>query len=196
MNLLFKILLATTFLITSASAIKQDEIKSVMTKKIDESIFILRDKSIDSKAKVKKIINILDEVFDYELMAKISLGKTTWYSISDEQKIEFIKAFEQKLKTSYMDKLELYTDQDVKIIDLVPYNNSRLQLQTEVVGKDEIYKIDYNFYNNKSKNEWYIYDVNLLGVSIIQTYIKQFSGLLKEKTFDEMLEVLKNSNKN
>lgn len=195
MNTFVKILLACTLFISCASAIQKDQIKDVMTNKIDKSLLVLRNSELDSQQKVDELVKILDEVFDYELMAKVSLGKVTWKSISEEQQNEFVKAFEKKLKTSYMDKLNLYTDQEVKIVDLITYKKSRLQLQTEVIGKDETYKIDYNFYNNKKKNEWYIYDVNLLGVSIIQTYRKQFSGLLKEKTFDEMLDVLKN-NKN
>ncbi|MFY4820212.1 ABC transporter substrate-binding protein, partial [Aliarcobacter butzleri] len=50
-----------------------------------------------------------------------------------------------------------------------------------------------NFYNkSKDSNEWLIYDVDLVGVSIIQTYRQQFAGILKEKTFDEMFEQFKN----
>jgi len=37
---------------------------------------------------------------------------------------------------------------------------------------------------------WFIYDVNLVGVSIIQTYRKQFSEFLKTKSFDQLLKSL------
>ena len=37
-----------------------------------------------------------------------------------------------------------------------------------------------------------IYDIDLVGVSIIQTYRQQFAGLLKEKSFDEMFKQFKN----
>ena len=66
---------------------------------------------------------------------------------------------------------------------------------TELLGKDGVYKINYNFYNkSKDSEQWLIYDVDLVGVSIIQTYRQQFAGLLKEKTFDEMLVLLEKSN--
>ena len=139
-------------------------------------------------------MNLIDDVFDYNVMARIALGKKTWKSLSSDKKAEFVEVFENKLKNSYVDKLELYTDQKVKINDLVTYKKSRLQLQSEVIGSDESYAINYNFYKNKKLNEWFIYDVDLLGISIIQTYRKQFSGLLKEKSFDEMLELLKANN--
>ncbi|MBP9490148.1 MAG: ABC transporter substrate-binding protein [Aliarcobacter sp.] len=193
---IFKILLLITITITSANALKQDEIKIVMTKKIDTILGILERKDVTFAQKGQEIIKIIDEVFDYELMARIALGKETWDTLSEAKQKEFTKIFETKLKNSYIEKLELYNDQKVKIIGLNPYNKTRLQLETELLGKDGIYKINYNFYNkSKDSEQWLIYDVDLVGVSIIQTYRQQFAGLLKEKSFDEMLVLLEDTNK-
>ena len=192
---LFKILFLITFAITSANAMKQDEIQTVMTKKIDNVLTILEQKNLPINKKGEQIIKIIDEVFDYELMARIALGKETWDTLSEQKQKEFTKIFETKLKNSYIEKLELYNDQKVKILGLNPYKNARLQLETELLGKEGTYKINYNFYNkSKDSEQWLIYDVDLVGVSIIQTYRQQFAGLLKEKTFDEMLVLLENPN--
>lgn len=191
----FKILLAVTFTITSANALKQNEIKEQMTKKIDDVLVVLQKKDLNKNEKAQEIIKIIDEVFDYELMSRIALGKETWDTLSSQKQKEFTKIFETKLKNSYTEKLELYNDQKVKILDLKPYNKTRLQLESELVGKEGVYQINYNFYNkSKDSEQWLIYDVDLVGVSIIQTYRQQFAGLLKEKTFDEMLTLLENSN--
>ena len=193
---LFKILFLITFAITSANAMKQDEIQTVMTKKIDNVLTILEQKNLPINKKGEQIIKIIDEVFDYELMARIALGKETWDTLSEQKQKEFTKIFETKLKNSYIEKLELYNDQKVKILGLNPYKNARLQLETELLGKEGTYKINYNFYNkSKDSEQWLIYDVDLVGVSIIQTYRQQFAGLLKEKTFDEMLVLLENPDK-
>ena len=191
---LFKILLLVGFIITSANALKQDEIQVIMTKKIDNVLSILEQKSLPINKKGEQIIKIIDEVFDYELMARIALGKETWDTLNEQKQKEFTKIFETKLKNSYIEKLELYNDQKVKILGLNPYKNARLQLETELLGKEGTYKINYNFYNKSKDNieQWLIYDVDLVGVSIIQTYRQQFAGLLKEKTFDEMLVLLEN----
>ncbi|MDD3055325.1 MAG: ABC transporter substrate-binding protein [Aliarcobacter sp.] len=193
---LFKILLLVGFIITSANALKQDEIQGIMTKKIDNVLSILEQKSLPINKKGEEIIKIIDEVFDYELMARIALGKETWDTLNEQKQKEFTKIFETKLKNSYIEKLELYNDQKVKIIGLNPYKNARLQLETELLGKEGTYKINYNFYNKSKDNneQWLIYDVDLVGVSIIQTYRQQFAGLLKEKTFDEMLVLLEKPN--
>ena len=192
---LLKIFLSITFVITSANAVKQDEIQPIMTKKIDGVLEILEHKSVPMSQKGQQIIKIIDEVFDYELMAKIALGKETWDTLSEQKQKEFTKTFETKLKNSYIEKLELYNDQKVKVIGLNPYKNGRLQLETELLGKEGTYKINYNFYNKaKDGEQWLIYDVDLVGVSIIQTYRQQFAGLLKEKSFDEMLALFQNPN--
>lgn len=193
---LFKILLLVGFIITSGNALKQDEIQVIMTKKIDNVLTILEQKSLPINKKGEQIIKIIDEVFDYELMARIALGKETWDTLNEQKQKEFTKIFETKLKNSYIEKLELYNDQKVKILGLNPYKNARLQLETELLGKEGTYKINYNFYNKSKDNieQWLIYDVDLVGVSIIQTYRQQFAGLLKEKTFDEMLVLLEKSN--
>ena len=193
---IFKFLLVLTITITYANALQENEVQEQMTKKIDNVLLVLEKKELSLSQKGEEIIKIIDEVFDYELMAKIALGKETWNNLSVEKQKEFVKIFETKLKNSYVEKLELYNDQKVKIIGLKPHNNTRLQLETELIGKEGSYKINYNFYNkSKEKEQWLIYDVDLVGVSIIQTYRQQFSGLLKEKTFDEMLALLETSNK-
>ena len=192
---LLKVLLLIIITITSANAMKQDEIKTVMTKKIDDVLTILEQKNLTINKKGEQIIKIIDEVFDYELMARVALGKETWDTLTEKKQKEFTKIFETKLKNSYIEKLELYNDQKVKILGLNPYKNARLQLETELLGKEGTYKINYNFYNkSKDGEQWLIYDVDLVGVSIIQTYRQQFAGLLKEKTFDEMLVLLENPN--
>lgn len=189
-NLILKIFLVFLVTFSNAYALKKDEIVDEMTKRIDSVLIILENKETSVEEKAKQIIPIVDDTFDFELMAKIALGKDAWSSINKETQDEFSKVFEEKLKASYTEKLTLYNDQKVKILSLEPYNKTRLQLKTELVGKEGNYEINYNFY--QKNEEWYIYDIDLVGVSIIQTYRQQFAGILKEKSFDEMFEQFKN----
>ena len=189
-NSLLKISILLTILFSNSHALKKDEIEKEMANRIDNVLLVLKNKDLSKEEKKKEVINIVDDTFDFELMAKIALGKNTWASISEEKQKEFSITFEDKIKKSYSDKLELYNDQKVKILSLDTYNNSRLQLKTELVGKEGTYSINYNFY--EKDGEWFIYDVDLIGVSIIQTYRQQFGGLLKEKSFDEMFAQFKN----
>ena len=110
---IFKFLLVLTITITYANALQENEIQEQMTKKIDNVLLVLEKKNLTIPQKGEEIVKIIDEVFDYELMAKIALGKETWNNLSVEKQKEFVKIFETKLKNSYVEKLELYNDQKV-----------------------------------------------------------------------------------
>ena len=98
--------------------------------------------------------------------------------------------FEKKIKLSYLDKLRLYNNEKVIIKKLKKVKPTRITLETQVIGLDDTYKVVYLFYKKKQNNHWYIYDVELVGVSIIQTYRKQFSEFLKTKSVNQLIKSL------
>ncbi len=188
-KILFSLLLVLNF---TYANFKKDNIDAQMGNTIDKVLMILKDSNMPKEKKSEEIINLMDPIFDYELMSRLSLGKE-WNLLSKEKKEDFVKTFTEKLKNSYVEKLDLYTDELVEILGKEQPKANRIILRTQLVGKEEKYQINYKFYE-KSKDNWLIYDVDLLGVSIIQTYRKQFSGFLKDKTFEELLSFLKDKN--
>lgn len=186
-----KLLIAFLFLATSLFALEKDSIKSEMTSKMNLVLNILDNKEFNLEQKNNEIIKVMDEVFDYTIMSKIALGKNLKQLKSKAQFDDFKNAFETSLKKSYSDKLYLYDNQKLEIVDLIPYKNTRLQLQTKVMGDNEVYDINYNFYEDKKTSQWYIYDVELIGVSILQTYRKQFDGVLANNDINYLITELK-----
>ncbi|HIQ28349.1 MAG TPA: ABC transporter substrate-binding protein [Sulfurovum sp.] len=184
-----KILILLLFSVVLLNAIEESKIEKVMSVKVKKVLQILKNKSYSQKQKNKKAIKIMDSVFDYQTMAKISLGKY-WKKLTKTEKKQFIKAFEKKIKHSYIDKLKLYNNQAVIIKGIKKIKSNRITLTNEIIGNHETYKVVYLFYKKKTNNQWYIYDVHLAGVSIIQTYRKQFSEFLKTKSFKQLLKSL------
>lgn len=184
---------AIVALSTQSMALKQDNIESGMHAKLDSALSILAKKT-STTTKGREIISMMDSLFDYNLMAKLALGQDTWNKITPAQKSEFQKEFIKKLKQSYVEKLELYNNQKVVYKGVTQYQKSRLQLKTELVGKGETYKINYNFHDSDKNGDWLIYDVDLAGVSVVQSNRKQFAGQLKTKTFEQVLSNLKAAN--
>lgn len=180
-----KLILSFLLIVSCSFGMTKDEIKVKMSNKIDKVLMILKDSKIEKDKKVEEIVSIMNSLFDYTLMSRLSLGRT-WNQLSDEQKKQFENLFTKKLKDSYVEKLNLYTDELVKILGTEQPKTNRIILKTQLIGKEDKYDIDYKFYE-KHNNHWLIYDVNLLGVSIIQTYRQQFSGFLKDKSFDELI---------
>jgi phospholipid transport system substrate-binding protein len=135
-----------------AFALKKDNIEAGMHAKLD-SVLVVLAKKTSTSAKGREIISMMDSLFDYNLMAKLALGQDTWNKITPVQKSEFTKAFITKLKQSYVEKLELYNNQKVAYKGIYPYQKGRLQLKTELTGKGETYKINYNFHDSEISDE-------------------------------------------
>ncbi len=187
--MLQKIILVLSLSVMSVCALEEQNIQKVMDSKVRQVLDILKNKSLSQQQKDQKNVRIIDDVFDYTTMAQISLGKR-WNTLSQNEKTQFTKAFEKKIKHSYLDKLRLYNNQTVNIKKLQKVKSNRITLETQVIGIDDTYKVIYLFYKKKQNNQWYIYDVELVGVSIIQTYRKQFSEFLKTKSVKQLIDSL------
>lgn len=173
------------------AAIKSDEIIEAMQKKIDFTTYLLQKNDKNKAVVAPMIFEAFDSIFDYELMAKLSLGSKQLKKLSQKEKEIFYKEFEERLKSSYVDKLSLYTDEKVKIKELKDVKNRKILL-TELIGKEKSFQIDYKFYDAKERG-WLIYDVDILGVSIIQTYRSQFARILDGDSFEKLIELLKST---
>ena len=179
---------------TSLFAMQSDDVKSEMDSKIHQALNILKNKQETTEQKAQKIFKMFDEMFDYRLMARLSLGKRTWMNISDEQRKKYVDDFIKLLKESFIEKLKLYNDQKIKIEDFLKIRSSRAILKTSIIDKKDKTEVDYKFYRSK-KRGWIIYDVIVAGVSIIQSYRKQFADLLQNGSFEDFLKDMKKANK-
>ena len=191
-----KIVLLILCLLTFSSlyAIEENEISSFMQTNIDNATLILRDKALQKADKPEKLYAIFDSIFDYALMSKLALGGKQWDMLTPNKQQEFTKLFETKLKVSYMEKLDLYTDEKIVIKNLEKIKDTRIHLTTHLMKNSEVYEIVYKFYKDKN-NQWMIYDVDILGVSIIQTYRTQFADFLAKESFDKLMIKLKDEAK-
>ena len=187
-TIILSFLLLSFFYLPSAMADDKEDLIKFMRDKIGQVLVVLRDKTIDKPTRNQKILDIADPIFDYARMAKSSLGKKYWSAMNKQQKADFVETFVKKLKGSYLEKLDLYTDEDVLVEKAVDVKK-RIYIYSYLVSKGDRKEMIYKFY--KSKEGWRVYDVEILGVSMVQTYRSQFDGLLKKGTVDDLLTKLK-----
>ena len=190
-----RILIVLLILFFTSSAPLADEVKEIraMTKeKVDIVINILKDKSLSKNEKKEGILETIDGLFDFSLMARLSLGKKHWKSLSKEKRKEFSELFVERLKLSYLEKLDLYTDEEVVVDEARKTKKNRVEVLTYLVTKDDKKEMIYKLYKTKKKG-WMVYDVDVLGVSIVQTYRSQFSGVLKKETMEQLMERMRSA---
>ena len=172
-----------------AFADESDSVKRFTTEKINEVIDHIRNKSLDKKTRNEKIIETISPMFDFSQMAKLSMGKKNWKRMNKKQRQEFNKLFVKRLQESYLEKLDLYTEEEVVVGEAVRVEK-RIHVTSNLVSKDNKMEMIYKFYKKKSQG-WKVYDVKIMGVSIVQTYRSQFAGILKNQSIEDLLKRLR-----
>ena len=185
-------LFAVFFAAATLSADEVNEIRAMTKEKVDLVIQTLKDTSLSKKEKKEGILKTIDGLFDFNLMARLSLGKENWKPLSKSKRKEFSKLFVERLKQSYLDKLDLYTDEEVVVGEAKQTKKNRVEVLTFLVSKDDKKEMTYKLYKSKKKG-WLVYDVVVLGVSIVATYRSQFSGILKKGSMEQLLERMRST---
>ena len=173
----------------TAAADDKSEIDNLLKTNLDAVFTILQKNDLDQQAKNKEIIDIVTPMFDFELMARLSLGKKHWSGLSQDKKERFTELFIKRLKASYLSNFNLYTDEKVLYEPSVQVKK-KIHTPTYLVSKDKKISILYKFY--KAQKNWKIYDLEIQGVSIIRSYRSQFSSILESGTVDDLLLKLEN----
>ncbi|MDF1881974.1 ABC transporter substrate-binding protein [Sulfurimonas sp. MAG313] len=94
-----------------------------------------------------------------------------------------------RVKASYLNKLDIFADAEVKIKDAVLVKKKRIQVTALLASGSDTKKLIYKFYQTKKKT-WLIYDISIVGVSFLQSYRVQYQSYLKDHSFDELLQRL------
>ena len=190
-SLLYAVL---SLLILSQTAMADDisSAEKLLKSKLDAVIVVLQKNDLEQQAKNKEIIKIVTPIFDFSLMAKLSLGRKYWSGLTKEYKKRFTDLFVKRLKELYLEKLNLYTNEI--IVYRAPVQvKKKIHIPTELISKDN--KIDMLYKLYKSKHRWQIYDIEIQGVSIISTYRSQFAEVMSTGTIDDLLLKLEKQEK-
>jgi phospholipid transport system substrate-binding protein len=179
------------FLLMSQIAWSDDKsaAKELLETKIEAALAVLQRKDLVQQEKNKEVVKIVEPIFDYYLMAKLTLGRKYWPGLSEKNRKEFTDLFVARLKGTYVDKLSLYTDEKV-VYETPVQKGIKIRIPTSVISKNKKIAMMYKLY--KSSNGWKIYDIEIEGVSLISTYRSQFYDILNKGTIDDLLLKLKN----
>ena len=167
-----------------------EDINSMVKKKVAVIFDLLGKQDIEKNERNEKIVGELNEIMDFQLAAYLSLGKH-WKKISKTQKKEFVETFQQYINNYIVEKIDLYTNQKIDIGDSKIVKKGRAELEIGILSGGETLQVNFKLRKNKKK-EWRVYDVDIEGVSLITTFRSQFSGVLKNSSFEELLEKIKN----
>jgi phospholipid transport system substrate-binding protein len=152
---------------------------------------VLRDPKLAGQQHVfqrRKLVRIvLQQLFDFEEMSRRSLGanarryKDRWP--------EFTPLFVDFLEHTYMGILEENGDAKIRYVGEVS-DGDHLQINTRTRLKDgSEYRVDYKL--RRDAVGWRVYDVVVEGISLVNNYRSQFDRFLSKRSFDELLQHLR-----
>lgn len=208
MNRMLFALIASTALALpmAASAQSQPATVAAATQAPDEFIRSLSSQIIErirtdkdlQAGDLRKVNQFVDETvmpnFDFERMTALAVGRS-WRDATPEQQKQLMAEFRQLLVRTYSGALSSVKDQQIRV---KPMRNAptdtEVTVRSEVVSsKGDPIQIDYRL--EKSANGWRIYNLNVLGVWLVETYRNQFSQEITNKGIDGLIKSLADRNR-
>ncbi|MBM4273756.1 MAG: ABC transporter substrate-binding protein [Deltaproteobacteria bacterium] len=159
---------------------------------VDEVLRLLSDpglKSPDKKKQRRQMIKrAIDRHFDYDEMSKRSLG-ASWRNLTPAQRSEFVGLFADLLEASYAEKIERFSDEKVNYTGEILDGADYAEVRTTIIRKNDRIPMDYRLY--KAEGSWKVYDVVIEGVSLVSNYRSQFSRIIREGSYGELVRRLR-----
>lgn len=163
-------------------------VRALIEPSVGQALKALKDKSLDRQARKKKVLAIVDPVFDFPLIAKLTLGRKNWPKFDPEQQKRFTELFVRFVQDSYYDKVDLLTDEAVEFREPQPAEKGKWQMMTEVLSKGDRHLMLYKVY--KKDDAWKIYDIELAGISLVKSYGAQYDQFLEKNSVEDLLKKL------
>lgn len=158
----------------------------------DKVISIVTDPALKEPARAeerrKLVRKAVDNRFDWEEMARRSLARH-WARRTDEEKREFISLFSDLLERTYMDKVADYSGEKVLYVgETVDGDYGVVRVKILTTADVEI-SVEYRV--RRKENGWFIYDVSIEGVSLVNNYRTQFNSIILKSSYRNLVKRLK-----
>jgi len=195
------LVLALSVLLLAPLAHAEDEaadafIKRVSTETLD---LVKADKTLRS-GDTTRIMGMVDAKLmphvNFRRMTALATGPA-WRKATPEQQKRLQDEFKTLLVRTYSGALSQVSDQSVVVKPLRPgQDDKNLVVNTEVRGKGDPIQLDYRLEKTPGEGAgWLIYDLNVLGVWLIENYRTQFTKEVNAGGIDGLINSLAERNK-
>ena len=158
----------------------------------DKILAIVSDPALKDPAKEAQrrecIRKAVDELCDWEEMSRRSMGRH-WAQRSEQEKKEFVRLFGQLLERTYIDKVESYSGEKVNYLgERVDGDYAEVEVKIVTKKNTEILVL----YKLRARDQkWWVYDMVIEGVSLVNNYRTQFSDILAKSSFEGLMKKLR-----
>jgi len=146
---------------------------------------------------LERISQFVDEMVmpsvDFQRMTALSVGRG-WREATAEQRDELIEQFRTLLLRTYSGALSEVRDQSIRMKPLrADPADKDVIVRSEVIGQGtEPIQLDYRM--RRTDENWKIYDINVLGVWLVETYRSQFGPIISQGGIQGLIDSLRERN--
>ena len=178
-----------------------DEAPDAMIKRLSTDVLntVKSDKAIQA-GDLSKIIALVDKTVmpnvNFRRMTAAAVGPG-WRQATAEQQKRLQDEFKILLVRTYSGALAQVNDQSIQVKPMrsAPEDKDVL-VRTEIVGRGDPIQLDYRLEKTPGDGAgWKIYNLNVLGVWLVETYRGQFAQEINAKGVDGLIETLAARNK-
>ena len=192
-------LLGLTLSLALPLARAADEAPDEMIRRLSVDVLntIKADKDVQN-GDVRKIIAFVDSKImpnvNFTRMTASAVGRN-WRQATPEQQKRLQDEFKSMLVRTYAGALSQVKDQTINVKPLrAQSTDTEITVRTEILGRGEPIQLDYRM--EKTAGGWKIYDLNVLGVWMVETYRTQFAQEISARGIDGLITTLAQRNKN
>ena len=158
---------------------------------------IKADKALAS-GDVSRVQKLVDEKIlpyvDFQRMTQLAVGRG-WRQATPEQRAALTREFRTLLVRTYSGALSQVTDHKVELrpFRAQPADTDVLVRTSVVASRGDPIQLDYRL--EKTDANWKIYDVNILGVWLVENYKTQFASQINAGGIDGLIKTLTDRNR-
>jgi phospholipid transport system substrate-binding protein len=136
---------------------------------------------------LEKLRVVARELVDTRSMGRRAIGGT-FSTCTEAQQQEFLRLFDELFVRSYLQKLLLFRQPTFRFAREEKRGDAVI-VSTEVLMGEDAYAVDYEMH--QADDQWRAADVVVEGVSMTSNYSDQFTTLLRDRSFDELLDLMR-----
>lgn len=183
------------------AALAVDETPDALIRRLSVDVLntVRADKAIQA-GDIDKVIALVDKTVmpnvNFRRMTAAAVGPG-WRQATPEQQKRLQDEFKVLLVRTYAGALAQVSDQTVRIKPLrAAADDKDVLVRTEIVGKGDPIQLDYRLEKTPGEGAgWKIYNLNVLGVWLVETYRSQFAQEINAKGIDGLIDTLVARNK-
>ena len=197
----FALVLASVAWLCVMPAHAADEAPDALIKRLSTEVLnsIKGDKSIQA-GDVSRVVAFVDEKImpnvNFQRMTASAVGPQ-WSKATPDQQKRLQEEFKTLLVRTYAGALAQVSDQTISVKPLrAAADDKEVVVRTEVKGRGDPIQLDYRLEKTAGQGSgWQIYNLNVLGVWLVETYRSQFAEVINAKGVDGLISTLSERNK-